>query len=235
MLQQLQRQIAGRVVLGDMLIGLQVFLDVGDTVLNLVPVVDVQVSRGLVGALIHLDDGLEELLHTVAVLERGGNHRHTEETAQHLEVEMVATTLELIIHVQGADHADVYVHQLRGEIEVALDVGGVDHVDHHVGHLLRKMFTHEEFLRRVATERVGARQVGEVELIAEHRGVGFGGIDGHTAVVAHMSVSATGVIKERGLATVGIAHECHIDGTALLLGDMLEVVVVMEWRVESGE
>ena len=63
MLQQFDGQISGRVVLGDMLIGLQVFLDVGDTVLNLMAVVDVQVPRGLAGSLVHLDDGLEQFLH----------------------------------------------------------------------------------------------------------------------------------------------------------------------------
>ena len=44
MLQQFDGQITGRVVLGDMLIGFQVFLDVGNTVLNLMTVVDVDMS-----------------------------------------------------------------------------------------------------------------------------------------------------------------------------------------------
>ena len=227
-LQQLQRQVSGGVVLRDMFVGLQVFLDVGDTVLYLVTIVDVQVSRLFARAFIHLDHCLEEFLHALAALERGGNHRHTEQSAQHLQVKMVAATLELVIHVQRADHTDVHVYQLCGQIEVALQVRGIDHVDHHVGHLLREMFAHVELLRRVAAERVGAWQIGKVELIAEHRSMSLGGVDGHTAVVAHMRVSSAGVVEQRGLATVGIAYQCHVDRTAFLLGNMLEVVVLVE-------
>ena len=57
--EQLQREVTGGVVLGDMFIGLQVFLNMGDTVFNLMTIVDVQVARCLVGAFINLDDGLD--------------------------------------------------------------------------------------------------------------------------------------------------------------------------------
>ena len=227
-LQQLQGEVSGGVVLGDVLVGLQVFLDVADAVLNLMPVVDVEVARELAGALVDLNDSSEELLDTFAILERGGNHRHTEEVAQGGDVYMVATTLKLIIHVEGADHADVHIHQLGGQIEVALKVGGIDDIDDHIGHRLRQVLPHIELLGRVAGEGVGARQVGEVELIAEELCMGLGGIDGDTRVVAHMAMGSRGKVEERGLATVGITHQGHIDHTALLHGLVLDIVVLVD-------
>ena len=151
-LQQFDGQVSGGVVLGDMLVGLQVFLDVGDAILNLVSVVDVQVARGLVRAFVHLDDGLEQLLHAGTALERRGDHRNAEQTAQRADVHLIASTLKLVVHVQGANHADIHVHQLGRQIQVTLQVRGVDHVDHHVGHLFRQVFPHIEFLGRIATQ-----------------------------------------------------------------------------------
>ena len=227
-LQQLQSQVSGGVVLGDMLVGLEVFLDVGNAVFYLVTVVDMQVTGRLAGALVYLDDSSEEFFHALAALKRSGYHRHTEKTTEGIEVEMVATPLEFVVHVQGADHAYVHVDELGGEVEIALEVGGVDHVDDHVGHLLCEMFPHIEFFWRIAAERVGAGQVGEVELVAEHRGVGLCGIYGHTAIVAHVAVRSTGKVEERGLAAVRIAHECHIDRTALFHCLMAYVIVLMD-------
>ena len=122
MFQQLQREVSGGVVLGDMLIGLQVFLNVADAILYLMTVVDMQVSGELAGSLIYLDDGSEEVFYACTVLKGCGNHRDAEESAQGVDVHMVTTTLKLVIHVQGADHADVHIHQLGGQVEVAFQI-----------------------------------------------------------------------------------------------------------------
>ena len=63
----------------------------------------------------------------------------------------------------------------------------------------------------------------------------LGSIDGDTAVVAHVSVSAAGVVEKRGLSAVRIAHERHVDGSAFLPGSVLQVVILMECRVKSEE
>ena len=55
-------------MLCDMFVGLQVFLDMADTVLNLVTVVDMQVTGELAGTLIHLYDSFKQFLHTRTVL-----------------------------------------------------------------------------------------------------------------------------------------------------------------------
>ena len=217
-----------------MLVGFQVFLDMGDTVFYLVTIVDVEVTGGLVGVLIDLDDCLEQFLDTHAALKRRGDHRHTEQGAEGGDIYPVATTLKLVIHVQGTDHADVHIHQLGGEVEVALQVGGIDDIDHHVGCLFGEMLAHIQLLRRIAGERIGAWQIDQVKLIAEVGGMGLRGIDGDTTVVADMSVGTTGIVEERGLATVGITHEGYIDGAALLQGDMLQEVVLVFCFIDGG-
>ena len=65
--------------------------------------------------------------------------------------------------------------------------------------------------------------------------MGLGSIDGHPRVVAHMAVGPRGIVEERCLAAVGIAYECHVNCTALSLGDMLKVIVLVEWRIKSDE
>ena len=136
-LQQFQGEVSGRVVLGDMLVGLQVFLDMGDTILYLMSVIDMQVARPFVGALIHLDDGAEQVLHAFTAFERGGNHRDAEQIAERVEVHLVAAALKLVVHVQCAHHTDIHIHQLGCQVEITFDVRGVDNVDYYVGHLFR--------------------------------------------------------------------------------------------------
>lgn len=68
MFQELQRQISGRVVLGDMFVCLEVFLDMCDTVFYLMAIVDMQVTCSLACSLIYLDDSLEEFLYSITIL-----------------------------------------------------------------------------------------------------------------------------------------------------------------------
>ena len=120
MLQQFQCQKAGRVVLGDMFVGLQVFLNMTDTVFYLMTIIDVQVTRELTCSLIYLNDCFEKILDTSPILKRCGNHRCTHEATQCLDVHTIATPLELIIHIQGTHHADVHIHKLSCQIQVTL-------------------------------------------------------------------------------------------------------------------
>ena len=193
-------------------------------------VVDVQVTGLVARTLVHLDDGAEEVLHASSALERCGHERHAEERAQRGQVDAVAALLKLVVHVQRADHRHIHVHQLRGEVEVALQIGGIDHVDDHVGHLLHQMSPDVELLGRVARQRVGAGQVGQPELIAEVRGCALGRVDGHAAVVAYMGMGAAGVVEQRCLATIGVAHQRHVDDAALAQCLVAQVVVFVLYR-----
>ncbi len=106
-----------------------------DAVLYLMSVIDVDmaiVRIGVLLGLIEFDDGVEKFIYSSSVGEDGRNHRESEEFAELVVVDVVATLLCLVKHIEGAHHTDVHVYQLRGEVEVALQVAGVYHVDDHV-------------------------------------------------------------------------------------------------------
>ena len=90
--------------------------------------------------LVHIDDDVEEGLDPLARLEYCGHHGHAEEFGEFSAVEGIATALELVVHIEGADHAEVHVDELGGKIEVALYVAGIYDVDNHIGHLLNNLF-----------------------------------------------------------------------------------------------
>ena len=213
-LEQFDGQIAGGVSLPQVGVGLEIVLYAGDAVFYLVSVVDVYVAVVRVLVLVGLVEvyhRAEQLFHAAPRGEHRGHHRHPEEAAQLVVVHVVAPLLGLVKHVQGAHHAQVHVDELRGEVEVALEVGRVYHVDHHVGRLLDDLLAHVEFLGRVGRERVGARQVHEVERVAVVFGVTLLRVHGHTRVVAHPFVRPGDEVEERSLSAVGVAHQCHVD------------------------
>ena len=125
-----------------MLVGLEILLNLANAVLNLMPIVDMEMTGMLASTLIHLDDSTEQFLDTHATLERGGNDRHTKERGERVEVHMITTTLELIIHIKGSHHAQVHINKLGGEIEVTLKISGIKDVDDHIGQLLSKILSH---------------------------------------------------------------------------------------------
>ena len=152
LLQQFDGQPAGAVAQPQQVVTFQVALDAADAVLDFVAVVDVNVTVVEIVALAafknmyHL---LQQALQSPTRLERGGNHRHTHQRAQRVDVETVATALQFIVHVQGTHHPQVHIHELGGEIEVALNVGGVDDVDDDVRGIVQQLLADIQFLRGI--------------------------------------------------------------------------------------
>ena len=83
-LQQFDGQIARRELPAQLVVLLQVFLHVLDTVLNLVSVVDVDVPDGMLFelSLVYLDNGVEQLADAPSVLENRGHHGESQQFAQ---------------------------------------------------------------------------------------------------------------------------------------------------------
>ena len=132
---------------------------------------------------------MEKQVHVHTRLERSGYHWHTEERAEGVDIEFVAPFFELIIHVEGANHAYVHIHQLCSQVKVAFDVGGIDHVDDDIRFFLEQVFPDIQLLRTIAGEGICAGQVGKMEgVILEFRR-GLRRIYGHPRVVAHPGMS----------------------------------------------
>ena len=107
-----------------MFISLQILLDMTDTLLYLMSIVDMQMARGTLFALIDLNHGTEKFLESPTRLKRRGNHRHTKERRERRDIQFITTALKLVIHIQGAHHTHIHIHQLGGEIQVALQIRG---------------------------------------------------------------------------------------------------------------
>ena len=226
-LQKFDSEVAGGIALAQVDLLLEVLLHVADAVLNLVTVVDMDMSRvGMVAlhALVEADDGMEEFLHTAPRGEDRGHHRYAEEAGELLHAEGVAPLLGLVVHIERTDHGDVHVDELGGEVEIALEVTGVDDVDDEVGRMVDELLANVEFLWRIGRKRVGAGEIDQLDMVALILGEARLRIDRDATVVAHALMGAGGEIEERGLAAVGIADQGHVDVAPLLHRRVLQLL-----------
>ena len=157
-----------------------------------------------VDALVHIDYDVEKGVDTLAGLEDRWDDGRTEESGEDIAVECVAAGLHLVVHIEGADHLEVHVDELRREVEIAFEVAGVDDVDDDIGRLLDKLFADVHLLGAVGREGVSAREVDNVEVVAVESGVSLFGIDGDAGVIAYVLVGAGGEIEKGSLAAIGI-------------------------------
>ena len=226
--QELDGEVTGGEALTKIGLFLQVFLNFLDAMLQFVSVIDMDmpvVCVGIFGAFIDLYDLIVKIVHALARLEDGGHHRQTEELRELVGIHVVTALHRFVEHVERYDHTEVHVDELCGEVEVAFEVACVDDIDHHIRCLLHELLAHVELFGGVGGERIGAREINEVEGVAFILGMSFLGIHGHARIVAYALVRTGGKVEERGLATVGVAHQCHVDDLALLLGSLLHLLV----------
>ena len=122
------------------------------------------------------------------------------------EVHHVAVLLEDVHHVDGDEHGDAELDELRGEVEVALEVGAVDDVQDGVGTLVGKVVAGHDLLERVGGERIDAGQVrdGHVRMSLE---LAVLLLDRDAGPVAHVLVRAGEGIEQGRLSAVGVARE----------------------------
>ena len=170
-LQQFQCHIARGITGMNGCIGFQELLDMPNAVLYLMSIVDMDVARRRIGTLIHLNHGAEQLFNTHTVLKRRGNQWCTQQCGEHFEIHLVTALLKFVIHIQGAHYRQVHIQQLRGQIKIALQIRRVNHIDDNIGNIVCQMLAHIKFLRRIARQRISARQVGQIKLITEIAGM----------------------------------------------------------------
>ena len=161
----------------------------------------------------HVNGMLYQLVHALVLGSRDGHHRHTQEGLQGVHVHGAAVLGDLVHHVEGDNHGNVQLHELRGEVEVALDVGGVNDVDDRVGLGVNDELAAHDLLARVGRKRVDAGQVCDRSLrMAAHLAVLA--VNGNAGEVAHVLVGARELVKERGLAAVLVAGQRKREGLA---------------------
>ena len=129
----------------------QVVLDVGQNVLDGgIELVLRHLALGSSG----LFDLLEQLLNTLVLKGRNHHDRAAELLGQFGGVDLVTVLLDQIGHIEGNDHGQAGLDNLKRQVQVALEVGGVDHLDDNIG-----LAAHEVIARALLLGAVGGKRV----------------------------------------------------------------------------
>ena len=102
---------------------------------------------------------LEQLLNTLVLKGRDHHDRAAELLGELVRVDLVAVLLDQVGHVEGNDHGQAGLDNLKRQVQVALEVGSVDHLDDDIG-----LAAHEVIARALLLGAVGGKRVdaGEV-------------------------------------------------------------------------
>ena len=209
--EQLDGQVARRIVRHDVAVLPDQVLERGDTSFDVFPVIDMDVAYRRFVVFEHRYHAVEQPVDPFAFGSDGRHDRNPDHASQRFVVELRAAGRQFVVHVQGDHHFQVHVDQLGGQEQVAFEVRGVHHIDHHVRHLFQDMPPHVQLLRRIFRDRIGARQVGQPQGITATVRRGLFGLDRDSAVVAHPLVRTAGEVEQRRFAAVGIPHQRHVD------------------------
>ena len=102
---------------------------------------------------------LEELLDAL-VLKSGDHHNRAAELLGKLvRVDLVAVLLDQVGHVEGNDHGQAGLDDLKRQVQVALQVGGIDDLDDNIGLAAHEVIARALLLGAVGGKRVDAREV----------------------------------------------------------------------------
>ena len=102
---------------------------------------------------------LEELLDAL-VLKSGDHHNRAAELLGKLVgVDLVAVLLDQVGHVEGNDHGQAGLDNLKRQVQVTLQVGGIDNLDDNIGLAAHEVIARALLLGAVGGKRVDAREV----------------------------------------------------------------------------
>ena len=93
-----------------------------DSLLEIVPERNMDMSYPFIAAFIYGYDGVEQAVDSLACTAYGRHDRNTYHLAERLVVEPDSRTAHLVVHVQCDYHWLVHIYQLGGKIEIALEI-----------------------------------------------------------------------------------------------------------------
>ena len=104
-------------------------------------------------------DLLEQLRDALVLKSRDHHDRAAELLGELVRVDLIAVLLDQVGHVEGDDHGQAGLDNLKRQVQVALEVGGIDHLDDDIG-----LAAHEVVARALLLGAVGGKRVdaGEV-------------------------------------------------------------------------
>ena len=108
------------------------------------------------GGLLNL---LEQLLDTLVLKSRDHHDRAAELLGQLVGVDLVTVLLDQVGHVEGNDHGQAGLDNLKRQVQVTLEVGGIDDLDDNIGLAAHEVIARALLLGAVGGKRVDAREV----------------------------------------------------------------------------
>ena len=104
-------------------------------------------------------DLLEQLLDTLVLKSRDHHDRAAELLGELVRVDLVAVLLDQVGHVEGNDHGQAGLDNLKRQVQVTLEVGGIDNLDDNIGLAAHEVIARALLLGAVGGKRVDAREV----------------------------------------------------------------------------
>ena len=155
-------------------------------------------------------DLLEQLLDTLVFKGRDHHDRATELLGQLVGVDLVAVLLDQVGHVEGDDHGQAGLDNLKRQVQVALEVGGIDHLDNDIGLAAHEVVARALLLGAVGGKRVDAGEVRNRDVLVTQE-LGFLFLNRDAGPVANVAVGAGDQVEKRGLAAVGVTRQRDMD------------------------
>ena len=104
-------------------------------------------------------DLLEQLLDALVLKGRDHHDRTTELLGELVRVDLIAVLLDQVGHVEGNDHGQAGLDNLKRQVQVTLEVGGIDDLDDDIGLAAHEVIARALLLGAVGGKRVDAREV----------------------------------------------------------------------------
>ena len=185
----------------------QVILDVGQNVLDRrIELVLRHLALGSSGLL----DLLEQLVDTLVLKGRDHHDRAAELLGKLVRVDLVAVFLHEVGHVEGHDHGQAGLNDLKCQVQIALKVGCVDNLDDHIGLAAHEVIARALLLGAVGGKRVDAGEVRNRDVLVTQE-LGFLFLNRDAGPVANVAVGAGDQVEKRGLAAVGVTRQRDMD------------------------
>jgi hypothetical protein len=127
-------------------------------------------------------------------------NRRAEQRGQQVKIELDATRLGDITHIERQHYRHPEFAQLHGQIEVALQVRGVDHIDQDIRLLVDDEIAGNHLLDRIGGQTVRSGQVHNLELPFPVPAGAFLLLYRHPGIITDMLAATGHGIEKRGLA-----------------------------------
>ena len=155
-------------------------------------------------------DLLEQLFDALVLKSRDHHDRAAELLGKLVRVNLVAVLLDQVGHVEGDDHGQAGLDDLKCQVQIALKVGRVDNLDDHIGLAAHEVVARALLLGAVGGKRVDAGEVRNRDVLVTQE-LGFLFLNRDAGPVANVAVGAGDQVEKRGLAAVGVTRQRDMD------------------------